>query len=202
MEASCPVGLIEDLNKLDMADIYDSDATTAYMQNPSDASTAFECFTVRECSEGECSEQMLFCSQQKRCCDTAVTAEMINEEVIKVSNSLPEDASFVLVVIALKVTSDIFKNVPDNCIVVTGPALERFYSVFSARVNLLSVKSLSQINVNTASTSDLMTIDIIGSSTAASIISNRTKNGYFKSWMDLIKRIPRTQRCEEDVFIY
>ena len=176
-------------------DANDENFIISHMENP-----AFDSFTMRQLSDWRGGK--LFCIQQKRCCDTALSAEMISEEVIKVGNSLPEGKSFVLVMIALKVTSDALENIPDNCIVVTGPAVETFYSVFSARVNLLSVKSLSQINVNTAKISDLMTIDVIGRSTAASIIMNRKKNGCFTSWGDFVKRIPRARKCEEDNFTY
>ena len=192
-------GIIEVQNGMDEEDENDIYAITTCMQNP-----AFDSFTIRQLSDWH--GEKLFCSQQKRCCDTALSAEMISEEVIKVRNSLSEGTeemmSFVLVMIALEVTSDALENIPDNCIVVTGPAVETFYSVFSARVNLFSVKLLSQVNVNTAATSDLMTIDVIGRSTAASIIKNREKNGRFTSWEDLNKRIPRTRKCEEDDFTY
>lgn len=131
-----------------------------------------------------------------------MSAGMISQEANKVSTSLPEGTSFMLVVIATKVTSDALNDLPKNCVVVTGPSLERFYSVFSARVNLLSKKSLSRINVNTATTSELITIDKIGRSTGNYIIMDRKKNGYFTSWENLNMRVVQTRKCKEDNFTY
>jgi DNA uptake protein ComE-like DNA-binding protein len=113
-----------------------------------------------------------------------------------------QQITIVLVVIATKTTYDALNDLPENCVVVTGPALKSNYSVFSARVNLLSKKSLSRINVNTATTSELMTIDKIGRSTGNNIIMDRKKNGYFTSWENLNMRVVQTRKCKEDIFSY
>ena len=189
--------LVDDPNRVDV-DGNQMNVMTSYVKNAPGA--AFDSFTVRQLDEGE--GTMLFCGQQKRYIETAVSAGMISREANKVSTSLPEGTSYVLVVVATKVTSDALVDLPENCVVVTGPALERFYSVFSARVNLLSNKSLSQINVNTASSSELMTIEKIGRAIARTITKNRKENGCFTSWDNLNLRIPRTRKFNEDDFSY
>ena len=146
---------------------------------------------------------MLFCGQQKLCVETTVSAVMIKEEAKKVKESLPDGTPFVLVVIATKVTSDAISNdLPSHCVVVTGQALEEFYSVFSARANLLSNYSLKRINVNTASRSELMTLSGIGKRIADTIVIEREQNGYFASWDALKLRVGRTAKFKEEHFSF
>ena len=190
--------LADDPTKLDSAG-NKLDATTSYIKNA--AGAAFYSFTLRQLEEVG-GGTMLFCGQQKLYVESAVSAGMIRDEANKVVDSLPEGIPFVLIVVAPKVTSDALTDLPENCLVVTGLALEKFYSVFSARANLLSKESLSRINVNTASRSELMTLDHIGINVADAIIRSRKQKGFFVSWEDLNTRIARTRKCKEASFSY
>ena len=146
---------------------------------------------------------MLFCGQQKFYVETTVSAVMIKEEAKKVQESLPDGTPFVLVVIATKVTSDaISNNFSLDCVVVTGQALEEFYSVFSARANLLSDASLNRINVNIASRSELMTLSGIGKIIADTILKEREQNGHFANWDALKTRVRRIAKFNEEHFSF
>ena len=146
---------------------------------------------------------MLFCGQQRLYVETAVSSVMIHEEAEKVKKSVPDGTPFVLVVIATKVTSDaISDNLPFNRVIVNGQALEEFYSVFSARANLMSNDSLSRINVNTASRSELMTLPRIGKKAADTIVREREQNRHFANWEALKMRVRRTAQCKEEHFSF
>ena len=174
--------------------------STSYIKNAPGA--AFDSFTLRQI-EGERDQRMLFCGQQKLYVGTAVSGAMIREEAEKVEKSLPDGTPFVLVVIATKITSDAIGNdLPSNCVVVTGQALEKFYSLFSARANLLSDASLNRINVNTASRSELMTLSGIGKIIADTIVIEREQKGYFANWDALKLRVRRTAKFKEEHFSF
>ena len=117
--------------------------------------------------------------------------------------SIPDGTHFLLVVIATKVTSDaISNNFSLDCVVVTGQALEEFYSVFSARANLLSNDSLHRINVNTSFRSELMTLSGIGKKVADTIVSERVLNGYFADWEALKTRVGPIAKFKEEHFCF
>ena len=174
--------------------------STSYIKNAPGA--AFDSFTSRHIN-CEIDERMLFCGQQKLYVGTAVSGAMIREEAEKVEKSLPDGTPFVLVVIATKITSDAISNdLPSNCVVVTGQALEKFYSVFSARANLLSNDSLNRINVNTASRSELMTLSGIGKIIADTILKEREEKGHFTNWEALKTRVMRIAKFKEEHFSF
>ena len=175
------------------------DAMTTYVKNAPGA--AFDSFTLRELLD-EGTRSMLFCGQQKLYVKTALSAEMVRTEAAKVKASLPEETLVTLVVTATKTATDASKNLPENCFVVTGPALIKFYSVFSARVNLFSDESLTHINVNTSSIHELMTIDKVGKATAQAIVKKKNDGGHFSSWKELNERVPLTKKCNEESFSY
>ena len=129
--------------------------------------------------------------------ETAGSDATIREEVKKVEESLLEGAPFILVGIATKVTADASIDLPSNCIIVTGEALEEFYSVFSARATLLSDESLSRINVNTDSWSEVKAIFNLGI-----VVTEIEKNGYYANWKDLNTRVPRTVCLNEKRFSF
>ena len=171
-------------------------ASMSYVKNVEGA--VFDSFTVREIHEE--GGEMLFCGQQNRYFVATVGVALIKEEVGKVRAFIPEGVPFKLIVTATKVSLDVLDNLPEECIVVTGPALERFYSVFSARVNL-HFGCLTRININTASKSELKTINRISDSIASSIIASRQKVE-FKSWDDVFIKIRRIPRSAKENFTY
>ena len=147
---------------------------------------------------GRCTDAVLWTAEDVRC-DGSVSYE----EVEKAEKSLPGGTPFALVVIATKVTSDATsRDLPPNSYLVIDQALEKFYSVFSARANLLSNESRYRINVNTASRSDLMTISKIGKIAATTIVIIREKNGPYLNWKDLKTRVIRTAKMKEQWFSY
>ena len=190
--------LVDDPEKKD-TNGYQLDATTSHIKNAPGA--AFDSFTLRQLPHEE-HQKMLFCGQQKLYVKATLSAGMIRAEADKVIASLPEGTVVTLVVIATKTAPDALRNLPENCVVVTGPALTKFYSVFSARVNLFSEESLSHINVNTASVSEMMTIDKVGKATAQAIVKAKNEGRHFSSWKDLNDRVPLTKRLKEESFCF
>ena len=171
-------------------------ASMSYVKNVEGA--VFDSFTVRKIHEE--GGVMLFCGQQKRYFVASVGVALIDEEVGKVRTFIPEGVPFKLIVIATKVSLDVFDNLPEECVVVTGPALEKFYSVFSARANL-HFGCLTQININTASKSELKTINRICDSIASSIIASRQKEEFI-SWNDVLIKIRRIPISAKENFTY
>ena len=157
---------------------------------------AVNSFAFRQ-MDSEIDKSVLFCEKRKMHVETAVSDATIGEEVKKVEESLLEGALFILVGIATKVTADASIDLPSNCIIVTGESLEEFYSVFSARAALLSDESLSRINVNTDSWSEVKAIFNLGI-----VVTEREKNGYYANWKDLNTRVPRTVGLNEKRFSF
>ena len=112
--------------------------------------------------------------EQKAYIVETVSAKLIEEEIMKVRPSMPKGLRFHLVVTAINVNTDICENLPKECIILTGPALEKFYSIFSARAKLL-LECQARININTASECELRTVNQIVKRIAQSIISSRQK---------------------------
>ena len=146
-------------------------ATDSYVKNVDGA--VFDSFTVRR-RDVDSYDKILFCCQQKAYIVETVSAKLIEEEIMKVRVSIPKGLRFQLVVIASNVNTDICKNLPEECIVLTGPALEKFYSIFSARAKLL-LDCQARMNINTASECELRTVNQLGKFIAESIISSREK---------------------------
>jgi hypothetical protein len=172
-------------------------ATESYVKNADGA--VFDGFTIRDIDE-ENGNKILFCGQQKAYLVATVSAELIEEEIIKVRASIPEGQRFQLVVIANKINTDICKHLPEECIVVTGLALEKFYSIFSARAKLV-FGCQTQININIASEFELRTINRIGKRLAESIVNSRKKE-FFRSWDEVLSRIGKIPRSAEEIFSY
>ena len=102
--------------------------------------------------------------------------------------------------IATKVNADICEHLPEECIVVTGLALEKFYSIFSARAKLV-FGCQTRININIASEFELRTINRIGKRLAESIINSRQKE-IFRSWEEVLSRIGKIPEGAEEIFSY
>ena len=172
-------------------------ATKSYVKNADGA--VFDGFTIRDIDE-ENGNKILFCGQQKAYVVATVSAKLIEEEIRKVRDSIPEGQRFQLVVIATKVSADIREHLPEECIVVTGLALEKFYSIFSARAKLV-FGCQTRININIASEFELRTINRIGKRLAESIINSRQKE-IFRSWEEVLSRIGKIPKGAEEIFSY
>ena len=169
---------IEDWNKDDFFV-----GNTNYVKNA--AGAAFDSFTLREFNRG--GDKVLFCGQQKLNSSQCLTNEQIIAEASKVAARLA-NAPYLLVIFANKVEAGAsLSSMPDNCCIVTGKGWNKFYSsLFVARAHL--VYEATKVNINTASKSELMTVDGIGSTFADRIIRNRLDRS-FHDWSDVVKRV-------------
>lgn len=118
-------------------------ASTAFYKNTNGA--PFDSFTVRRIGHGaDGARNALFCLQQKRYINALVNQAMIREEWGKVNDSLPhtnrDDVKIVLVVFATRVNKVAIAaedELPEECLLVTGEAMRKFYSpLLFSRANL------------------------------------------------------------------
>lgn len=99
------------------------------------------------------------------------------------------NVDYVLIIAATRVANEVFDNIPDKCILITGKSLYNFFSpIFAGRYQLYT--DMESVNINTASISEIKTIPGIGDTMSQVIVARRQKSSFI-SWDDLKARIPK-----------
>lgn len=158
-------------------------ANTQIVKNTTGA--LFDSFTRRKKDN---IEELIICfGQQKFYQSTKLTLADINKEIEKVSAWMTEvdgdNVDYVLIIAATRVANEVFGNIPDKCVLITGKSLYNFFTpIFAGRYQLYT--DMKSVNINTASISEIKTIPGIGDIMSQVIVGRRQKSSFI-SWDDL-----------------
>jgi hypothetical protein len=84
---------------------------------------------------------------------------------------------YVLIIAATRVANEVFGNIPNKCVLITGKSLYNFFSpIFAGRYQLYT--DMESLNINTAST-------------MSQVIVRRRQKSSFICWNNLKARIPK-----------
>src|SRR5262249_50002045 len=113
------------------------------------ATAPFDSGSFRQMTSGS---PILICGQSKRYQGATLTSKKLIDEANKVKKALPDQAHTLIVFSSAANPFKSENEIPDDCVLVCGPALEEFYGpVLADHVAFTIESSTRPMNVNTAS---------------------------------------------------